>query len=283
MNNNYILIEKFIKESGITKEHCPEEFVSIAQHILTNVLPLIEELELDHAHEDSSLTECEDHVYSLLMSACVESYNYIYEALCNGNPSPFKELARKCYELSRQIKPKFASDEVKESINQNKTIIESNCVWPAKTIAEHLAVNEKVCWFCGGEATHVLNVPFSKSETTNYLVVKSISTETRVIQVYACEDCRKELDARKRWKYITGAIIFIALSLIIAVCSFIFRISSSLYWVGLLSLSLFMSIILMKNISTYIRRVFKPQSIRQFEREISDHPIVSRCKDEGFE
>ena len=147
------LVEQCKKANGDN----PKMRYKDAFKLLEKAQPLLKELETLLKSDDITLLSLEDKVYSEVLNCSISSYNAVYDELDSGDDSSYRQIAPRCNNLANKINPQFVSPSVAKRIAENKKIINEKCSNIEKTIVEHLAFNDQICWFCGAHGkTHVL-------------------------------------------------------------------------------------------------------------------------------
>lgn len=274
-----LLVEKCKKANGDN----PKMRYKDAFELLENALPLLLELESLLKPDDITLLSVEDKVYSEVLNCSIASYNAVYDDLNHGNDSTYRQIAPLCNDLTNKINTRYVSPTVAKRIEENKKIINEKCYNIEKTVEEHLAFNDNLCWFCGGNrGIHEFKKPYSYSVTEPTWNGTKTTTYTKTVTLHICDDCQKEFDERIKWDRYTAAMIFVVIAAIVLIFfdfwmdyelwGWIFTIAAiggGSYFIGLLT-------------SKWVRKWLDKDNIREFKRDIDDHPLVKMVKSEGY-
>lgn len=254
-----------------------------AFELLEKALPLLNELELLLKPDDITLLSMEDNVYSEVLNCSIASYNAVYDELNNGNDNAYRQIAPLCNDLANKINTRFVSPTVAKRIEKNKKIINEKCCNIEKTVEEHLAYNDQLCWFCGASGgTHEYKKPYSYSVTEPTWNGTKTTTYTKTVTIHICDDCQNELDERMKWNRYTAAMIFVVIAAIVLIF-FDFWMDFEFWgWIFTIAAIGIGSIFIGIQTSKWVRIWLDKENIRAFKREIDDHPIVKRVKSEGY-
>lgn len=273
------LVEKCKKANGDN----PKLRYKDAFELLENALPLLVELESLLKPDDITLLSMEDKVYSEVLNCSIASYNAVYDELNNGDDSSYRQIAPLCNELANKINTKFISPTVAKRIEENKKIINEKCRNIEKTIEEHLAFNNQLCWFCGANGvTHEYKKPYSYSVSEPTWNGTKTTTYTKTVTLHICDDCQHEFDERDKWDRYTAAIIFVVVAAIVLIF-FDFWMDFGFWgWIFTIVAIGIGAIFVGSFTSKYVRRLLDKDNIREFKRDIDDHPLVKMVKSEGY-
>lgn len=273
------LVEKCKKANGDN----PQLRYKDAFELLEKAQPLLYEVESLLKPDDITLLSMEDKVYTEVLNCSIASYNAVYDELNNGDDSSYRQIAPLCNELANKINARFVSPTVAKRIEENKKIINEKCNNIEKTIEEHLAFNDQICWFCGANgSTHEYKKPYSYSVSEPTWNGTKTTTYTKTVTLHICDDCQNELDERIKWNRYTAAMVFVVIAAIVLIFfdfwmdlefwGWVFTIGS--VGVGSLFIGIWSS--------SWVRQWLDKEHIREFKREIDDHPLVKMVKSEGY-
>lgn len=251
--------------------------------LLEKTQPLLNELETLLKPDDITLQSLEDKVYSEVLNCSISSYNAVYDELNSGDDSSYRQIAPRCNDLANRIDPKSVSPSVAKRIAENRKIINEKCNNIEKTIEEHLAFNDQICWFCGANgSTHEYKKPYSYSVSEPTWNGTKTTTYTKTVTLHICDDCQNELDERIKWNSYTAAMIFVVVAAIVLIF-FDFWMDFEFWgWVFTIAVIGIGSIFIGSWTSNWVRQWLDKENIRVFKREIDDHPLVKMVKSEGY-
>lgn len=276
-------IKSLIEECHNSNRDNPKLRYKGALNMLDTAQPLLTQLEHLLKPDDITLVSMEDNVYTEALNCSIASYNAAYDELKNGNGAQYRLIAPQCKDILNRINSNFVSPAVAKRIEDNKKIINENCSDIEKTIEEHIAFNENICWFCGsyGE-TQEYRKPYSYSESTPTWNGTKITTYTKTVTFRICKECLKELDEQKNWKMYTAGGIFLLFALIILI-AFDFWMDFGFYgWLFLVLTLGTLSLLIGFSAGYFVREMLDKQNIREFKRSTEEHPLVKLVKKQGY-
>ena len=148
-----------------------------------------------------------------------------------------------------------------------------------KTIEEQIASNDKLCWFCGANGNmNILKKSYSYSEERGSYTI----TDTQTVAIHICDDCKRELNERRIWKIYSSAMIFVVLLylFILLFDSWVdFSFKGWFFSIGSISA---ISLLLGFSIGEDVRKKLDKGNIREFTRNIDDHPQVKYLRSKGY-
>ena len=279
VNKIVTLVEKCEKSNADNPKMRYEDAIGL----LEKVGPHLEELEGLLRSDNITLQSTEDKVYSEVLNCSISSYNAVYDELCNGEDRSYREIAPLCNELIDKIDSTYISPTLAQRVEENKIIIQEKCEDIEKTVGEHLAFSDKLCWFCGGDgATGELKKPYSYSVSESTLTGTKTTTYTKTVPIRICDACQKELDERPRWNYCTAAMAFVIITLVVLL---FFN-----FWLDFGELGFFFMLVVVGALSLFVgtvmgkwvRKWLDKEHIREFKRTVDEHPLVKLVKSEGY-
>lgn len=251
--------------------------------LLDKAQPILKELERLLKHDDITLVAIEDKVCTEALNCSIASYNAAYYGLNQGHDAPYREIAPECYKLINRFNSNFLSPTVAKRIEDNKKIIKEGCRNMENIIEEHLASNGDICWFCGSHVdTHEFNKAFSYSVSTPSYLGTQTTTYTKTVKLFICDECHNELKEQKNWKCYAAGAAFIILALIFLLAFDIWFDFRFIGWVITIGIIGIISHYAGKLTGNWMRKTLDKKNIREFKRNIDDHPVVKMIKAEGY-
>lgn len=276
-------IEKLLETCKKSNEGNPKLRYNDAFDLLEKVSPLLNELENLLVHDDIMLVSMEDKVYSEVLNCSIASYNFVYDELCNGEDSDYRQIVPLCNKLANLINVEFVSPTVAKRFAENKKIINEKCADIDKFIEETLAFSNQICWFCGAKgSTHEFKKPYSYSVSEPTWNGTKTTTYTKTVTIHICDDCQKELDEQIAWNRYTAAVVFV-IAAIFLLLFFDFWIDFEILgWIfSIVGLGI-ASLLIGSWTSSLFRQLVDKNNIREFKRSLDDHPLVKYVKSEGY-
>ena len=274
------LVEKIlslVERCKNSHSYQPLERYKDAEMLMEQAEPLLDELERLLPPNDIVIQSCADRVYSEALNGCIESFNTAQEKADADNIDDLKQIAWGCYELMQRMDETRVSPMVAERISTNRETISDLCDDLDRVLA-NLQLDTQ-CWFCGApHPTEQIEKKYTREE--HYVGYKKIYTRT--VTIGACTDCVKEMRMRRRWKFYAGLFFFV-LAIIIIVLFTEFWFDYTLFnWLLLMIPVVGGSLILGLIFGRLFRKLIDGKNIREFKREIDDHPAVKLAKSEGY-
>jgi hypothetical protein len=261
----------------------PEEKHTDASSLLEKAKPVLAKLESLLPADDVSLRSCKDSVYAEVLRCSIASYNAVFEDLESGNADSYRQVAPLCKALVDNIETDHLSPSLQKRIQETKEVLDKNCANIEETIERTIAMSEHMCWFCGSDnATMELKKPYSYSVTEPTWNGTKTTTYTKTVTIHLCEACDKELKERKRWKNLSSVAMFAILLACLLIFTDFWQELEIIGWLFIIGIMIALSVLLGRLTGGLFRKMMDKENIREFKRDVDDHPLVKLVKSEGY-
>lgn len=279
-NVNPIIDEltKLLEKSKSNTDVSPMIVFNVAQNLFDNSKPLLEELSKQVASDDLIMRSMADKIYTEVLKNTIDCFNNSFDELKNGNDGNFRVIGPGCYNLVKEMNLNWVSDVLKQRIEKNLKTLEDNCSDIEDTINQVSVSSEDICWFCGEHAELKKEYKFTRSETNG----NTRYTYSKTVPVYLCDKCEHEMKQRDSWTNTVAVVFFVIIALVI-ILFFNFWLEWE-FW-GFVFMAIPVALVagfLSGMFSDKIRRWLDKDNIREFKRDIDDHPLVKYVKSEGY-